>query len=95
MRLTERQRNIIREAGMRHFSVVPHLFGSRLDDAGRGGDIDLFIPGDWLPEESVPRRLRLCVELRRCLGDKKIDVMVENKLYSSIQNRAKQQGGPV
>ena len=34
-------------------------------------------------------------ELRRCLGDQKIDVVVENKLSSSIQNRAKQQGEPV
>ncbi len=74
MRLTERQRAIIREAGMRHFGVVPRLFGSRLDDAGRGGDIDLFIPRDWPPEESVPWRLCFCAELRRCLEDQKIDV---------------------
>ncbi len=80
---------------MRHFGVVPRLFGSRLDDAGRGGDIDLFIPGDWPPEESVPRRLCFCAELRRCLGDQKIDVVVENKLSSSIQNRAKQPGEKV
>ena len=79
MRLTERQRAIIREAGIRHSGVVPRLVGSRLDDAGRGGDIDLFITGDWLPEESVPRCLRFCAELRRCLGDQKIDVVVENK----------------
>ena len=95
MRLTERQRAIIREAGMRHFGVVPRLFGSRLDDAGRGGDIDLFIPRDWPPEESVPWRLCFCAELRRCLGDQKIDVVVENQLSSSIQNKAKQQGVPV
>ena len=74
MRLTERQRAIIREAGMRHFGVVPRLFGSRLDDAGRGGDIDLFIPRDWPPEESVPWRLCFCAELRHCLEDQKIDV---------------------
>ncbi len=51
---------------MRHFGVVPHLFGSRLNDAGRGGDIDLFVPEDWPVEESVPRR---CVSARRSLND--------------------------
>ncbi len=95
MRLTDQQRNIIREAGMRHFGVVPRLFGSRLDDAERGGDIDLFIPGDWPAEEAVPRRLRFCAELRRCLGDQKIDVVVENKAHMSIQNWAKLHGEPV
>ena len=68
------------------------LFGSRLNDAERGGDIDLFIPGAWTAEEAVPRRLRFCAELRRHLGDQKIDVVVENKIPSLIQNRAKQHG---
>ncbi|WP_295390388.1 nucleotidyltransferase domain-containing protein [uncultured Thiodictyon sp.] len=77
MRLTEEQRKMIREAGLRHFGVAPQVFGSRLNDAARGGDIDLFIPGDWPPQEAVPRRLRLCAELHRCLGDQKIDVVVE------------------
>jgi hypothetical protein len=57
MRLTEEQRRVIRETGFRHFGVVPRLFGSRLNDGGRGGDIDLFIPGRWTAEEAVPRRL--------------------------------------
>ena len=95
MRLTEQQRNIIREVGIRHFGVVPHLFGSRLKDAERGGDIDLFIPGDWSTEEAVSRRLRFCAELRRRLGDQKIDVVVENKEPSSIQDWAKRHGEPV
>ena len=43
MRLTEKQRKIIREAGIRHFGTIPHLFGSRLNPAVRGGDIDLFV----------------------------------------------------
>lgn len=84
---------MIREAGLRHFGVVPYLFGSRLNDAVWGGDIDLFIPGDWSPQQAVPRRLRFCAELRRCLGDQKIDVVVENKAApSSIQNQAAVQG---
>ncbi len=95
MRLTEQQRAIIREAGLRHFGVVPWLFGSRLDDMKRGGDIDLFIPGHWLPDQSVPRRLRFCVELRQRLGDQKIDVVVGTSNPSSIQNLAQQHGEPV
>lgn len=96
MRLTEEQRKTIREAGLRHFGVTPYLFGSCLNDMARGGDIDLFIPSDWSPQEAVPRRLRFCAELRRCLGDQKIDVVVENKATSSsIQNQALRQGEPV
>ncbi len=95
MRLTEQQRRVIREAGLRHFGVVPRLFGSRLSDSTRGGDIDLFIPGDWTAEEAVPRRLRFCAELRRCLGDQKIDVVVETQAPSPIQNHARRQGEPV
>jgi hypothetical protein len=41
MRLTEEQRNIIREAGLRHFGVIPHLFGSRLNDTVRSKYIEI------------------------------------------------------
>lgn len=96
MRLTEEQRKIIREAGLRHFGVIPHLFGSRLNDAVRGGDIDLFIPGDWSPREAIPRRLRFCAELHRRLGEQKIDVVVESKATSSsVLSQAIHQGRPV
>ena len=88
MRLTKQQRHIIREAGLRHFGVIPRVFGSRLNDAQRGGDIDLFIPGSWSAEESVPRRMRFCAELRRELGDQKIDVLVELPTPSAIQEQA-------
>lgn len=84
MRLTEEQRRVIRETGLRHFGVVPRLFGSRLNDAGR-----------WTAGEAVPRRLRFCAELRRCLGDRKIDVVVESATPSSIQDHARQRSEPV
>jgi predicted nucleotidyltransferase len=95
MRLTERQKTVIREAGLRHFGVAPWLFGSRLDDEKRGGDIDLFIPGDWSAEESVRRRIAFCAEVRRRLGDQKIDVLVESRHPSPAQEAAKAQGRPV
>ena len=94
MRLTATQKQVIREAGLRHFGVEPWLFGSRLNDAARGGDIDLYIPGDWPAEEGVPRRMRFCVELRQRLGDQKIDVVVGDRSQSSIQSHALQTGEP-
>jgi hypothetical protein len=95
MRLTAGQRQVIREAGLRHFGVEPWLFGSRLDDAGRGGDIDLYIPGEWPAEDAVLRRMRFCVELRQRLGDQKIDVVVGDRARSPIQRHAQQTGEPV
>ena len=95
MRLTPRERQIIREAGLHHFGVVPYLFGSRLDDAGRGGDIDLYIPGTWSPHETVLRKIRFCAELRRRLGDRKIDVIVGKKEHSAIHDWAARHGEAV
>ena len=45
MRLTQSQRSII-VSGVREFigpSVSVHVFGSRLDDSKRGGDLDLLL----------------------------------------------------
>jgi len=43
MRLTARQRLVIRKAGLGHFGVVPWLFDLGLDDAGRGRGIDWYM----------------------------------------------------
>lgn len=95
MRLSEQERRIIREAGIRHFGVVPRLFGSRLDDSALGGDIDLFVPGQWSPRDAVARRLRFCAELATRLGERKIDVVLEGLVPGPIQEHAKATGEPV
>jgi len=41
MRLTDEQRNIIGEAGLYHFGVIPHLIESRLNDTVRSKDIEM------------------------------------------------------
>jgi hypothetical protein len=71
------------------------LFGSRLDDRARGGDIDLFIPGQWEARDAVARRLRFCAELTRQLGERKIDVLLEGVAASPIQERARREGQPL
>ena len=55
MRLTPTEQQIIRTASLRCFGVPPRLFGSRTDDARRGGDIDLYIEADLSPQEAFER----------------------------------------
>jgi hypothetical protein len=75
MRLTDAQRRIIRAAGLRHFDVAPLVFGSRLDDARRGGDIDLYIDQPMDACQAQQRETRLWVELQKRLGERKIDIV--------------------
>ncbi|MBN8463303.1 MAG: nucleotidyltransferase domain-containing protein [Dechloromonas sp.] len=45
MRLSENQRNLLQDTIHRHFGAdaVTYIFGSRLDDSARGGDMDVFV----------------------------------------------------
>jgi predicted nucleotidyltransferase len=56
------------------------LFGSRLDDAARGGDIDLLVQPPMAPEASdgVARRHRLVARLYRLLQERRIDVVLDS-----------------
>lgn len=80
MRLSERERTIIREAVEACFG--PHasvsLFGSRLDDGARGGDVDLLVevPEPLTPEEALFRKLRTVARIQKALEDRKIDLVV-------------------
>ena len=96
MRLTDVERQAIRAAGLRHFGSVPRLFGSRLDDSRRGGDIDLLIETDLAPAQAALRRVDLLAELWLALGERKIDVVLDHDAAASdIVLRARRQGEPV
>ena len=80
MRLTPHQIATIREATTLEFGPNAHvwLFGSRTDDAKRGGDIDLLVrPDTNASNNALERKLRFLGNLERALGERKIDVVVE------------------
>jgi predicted nucleotidyltransferase len=54
------------------------LFGSRLDDTRRGGDIDLLVepPAPLSPQAQVEQRTRFIARLYRLLGERRIDVLI-------------------
>jgi len=82
MRLTEYQLNVIKDAVIKTFGDKSKvsLFGSRIDDRQKGGDIDLFIQADFSPEEMFYRKIELLTELQFKLGERKIDIITFNSL---------------
>ena len=80
MRLTSTEQSSIAEAAR---AVLPagsrvSLFGSRVDDALRGGDIDLLVePGVALDAaQQITLRTRLAARLYRLIGERRIDIVL-------------------
>ncbi len=78
MRLTPQERTLIRTLGLRHFGSVPRLFGSRLDDTRGGGDIDLLVATRLPAAEAARKRLDLLADLWIALGERKIDILLDD-----------------
>ncbi len=79
MRLTTSQVSCIRDGVVKYFGSTSHawLFGSRLDDQLRGGDIDLYIePEAQDPTLLVDAKLKFLREMHRQMGEQKIDVVL-------------------
>ena len=58
--------------------VKVYLFGSRLDNTKRGGDIDLLIRTDE-EKKGVLARIRMIAQLKYLLGDQKIDIIGDHE----------------
>jgi predicted nucleotidyltransferase len=79
MRLTNKQRAIICSTVAEIFGDTAEvwLFGSRVDDSKRGGDIDLYIePAAHNAKELIEAKLRFLVEIHKEMGEQKIDVVI-------------------
>lgn len=76
MRLTADEIAIIKSLVAQHLGPTAEvrLFGSRVDDGARGGDIDLLVT---VPEP-VPgmAELRLNAALEAALGDQRVDLLI-------------------
>jgi predicted nucleotidyltransferase len=96
MRLTPHEREVIRRLGLLHFGRLPRLFGSRLDEDRRGGDIDLLIATDLPPGQAARRRIDLLADLWLELGERKIDIVLDDgSAPTPIVERARREGEEV
>ncbi len=87
MRLSKHTITIIREAAKHHFGLQAKvwLFGSRIDDNKRGGDIDLYIEIDTPITERVLKTCRMNAEIQSILGEQKIDILVSDPSHQRLR----------
>ena len=81
MRLTHEQIAAIKELATECFGAgtVVYLFGSRLDDAKRGGDIDLCIETDECDAARIlDAKYDFLAKLKQRIGDQRVDVVVSS-----------------
>ena len=80
MRLTAAQADIIRQTARRRFGdgVRVWLFGSRVDDSARGGDIDLLVEIGTAPDNAFRESIAFETDLQLALGDQKIDILLRH-----------------
>ena len=85
MRLTSRQKNAICENTTKYFGIDAQvwLFGSRVQDHARGGDIDLYIEATLQnAADLIAAKLQFLRELHKVLGEQKIDVVLRRSNHS-------------
>ena len=63
------------------------LFGSRVDDRLRGGDIDLYVETSLPAEDRLRRRFRLLALLLERLGEQKVDLVMADPGNPEEQTR--------
>jgi len=95
MRLTQKEQQAIKEIFLDIFAGGDIcLFGSRVDDAKRGGDIDLYI----MPQERLPistlldKKIDFLVKLKEKIGDQKIDILISRDQNRPIEQEALKNG---
>jgi predicted nucleotidyltransferase len=88
MRLTEFEVKAIKESAQEIFGsgVEVFLFGSRVDDKRKGGDIDLYIKAPT--GNDLKHKIDFLVLLEQKIGEQKIDVILAQDQHRPIEQQA-------
>jgi predicted nucleotidyltransferase len=82
MRLRQKEIEAIKEVTRAIFgeNAIIRLFGSRTNDSLKGGDIDLLIHCNRAisGSEQYQLKIKFLVQLKKIIGDQKIDVLVNS-----------------
>ncbi|WP_417529272.1 nucleotidyltransferase domain-containing protein [Marinomonas shanghaiensis] len=93
MRLTRQEVGAIEAAFASVFETGEvFLFGSRVDDAKKGGDIDLYIRPSPLFEDVFAKKIDFLVTLKQVIGEQKVDVLIEPRVPDSFRQEVMRSG---
>lgn len=88
MRLTEFEVSSIKKSALQIFGSGAEviLFGSRVDDSKKGGDIDLYIKAP--KGNDLKHKIEFLVALEQQIGEQKIDVILAEDQNRPIEQQA-------
>jgi len=90
MRLNKKEVESIKESFIEVFEEGSiYLFGSRVDDTQKGGDIDLYIISS---NTNLKKKIEFLVSLKKRVGDQKIDVILSRDKERVIEQEALSKG---
>ena len=86
MRLSAQSQTIIHQAVVQRFGdqAQVRLFGSRLDDAAKGGDIDLHVRVQGEVNNPIWEASLLAAQLQRQLDGRKVDVLLQVDTHNTL-----------
>ena len=88
MRLNDYYKDTIKSIFYEMFSSGSiSLFGSRVDDNQKGGDIDLYLEINEKP--TLEKKLKFLAKLKRSLGEQKIDIVFNEDSSRDIEKEIK------
>ncbi len=93
LRLTNEERKQIKFQVSQVFGKESrvYLFGSRVDEQKKGGDIDLFIEPQQVNNE-FEQKIALLTRLQLALGEQKIDIILAKDPTRLIEQEARKKG---
>ena len=73
------------------------LFGSRIDDTQKGGDIDLYIMSELPIDRPAWAKAQIEARLMKDLNGRKVDILLDapNLIHGTIHERAQSEGVPL
>jgi len=94
MRLSPQYQQTIKKYFNEFFDGEIYLFGSRVDDAKKGGDIDLYLVVNN-QDNLFLKKNKFLSRIKRKLGEQKIDVIFNIDPNRLIEQEAKKWGIPL
>ncbi|HIP30127.1 MAG TPA: nucleotidyltransferase domain-containing protein [Sulfurospirillum arcachonense] len=92
MRLSKKQHQAIKDTFLKVFKTGNiYLFGSRVDDSKKGGDIDLYLVSTC-KEDLTSKKIDFLVKLKSIIGEQKIDVVLSRDKTRPIEQEAIKNG---